>query len=323
MNAKTKKIVSVVLFLIIFSLLVIIATIYDYKISEILASKGLENGNYFSNNIFGRIFEVIGEMPLYLFLMFAMSILVVNCDKISKQNIKIISKIILYVGGILICFYGIYKIGKYLSELNTSLYFLHDNYLTYAVMLLLSIIIQLLLCFLMQKHLKDLCIKLLPFAFVIIVTAALSQIIVQGIKPFFARERFRAIYYLEYRNVTSQGFTKWFVMNGSASKIANTFASDLNVTSTFFSSFPSGHTAGAGITYSLIALPLCIQTFNNKKYKWLFYVIPIVITGTVALSRIVMGAHYMSDVLFGGTLAFLSTVIGILIFNKIKIKCSK
>ena len=109
------------------------------------------------------------------------------------------------------------------------------------------------------------------------------------------------------------GFTPWYIINGSSSKLA----AALGVDSTFFSSFPSGHTAAAGICYSIMFLPAFIEKLNNKKTRWLFILVPTLITGLVAFSRICVGAHYMSDVLFGGTFAFLSSIIAYLIVCKI------
>ncbi len=310
MKQKYKRLIFWGLFIVIFIILALIATFYDYQISEILATKGLTNGHYFSSNLFGRIFEVIGEMPLYLFLMIACAILFTNCKKIKKSSLKISFQILFYLGGSFSSFYGIYKVGKYLSQLHPdSLSFLHDQLLTYAIMLLVALILQIGLCFLCLKKCEDVCYKLFPIACIVLFTAVCSQVIVQGVKPIFGRERFRAIYYLDYYGLEDQGFTKWYIINGNSAKIAASYH-DSNITSTFFSSFPSGHTCGAGISYCLMFIPAFFEKFNQKKYKWIFIVSPILITGIVALSRIVMGAHYMSDVLFGGTAAFLSSILG-------------
>ncbi len=326
MQKKYQKLLFWILFIVIFSLLVLIATFYDYSISEILAQKGFANGNYFSSNLFGRIFEVIGEMPLYLFLMSAFAILLVNCKNIQKKNLRVILQIVFYIGGCVSCFYGIYKIGKYLSQLYPDkLAYLHDHFLTYSIMFILALFIQFVFCFLLFKKLPSTCQKLLPLACIILFTAACSQLIVQGIKPIFGRERYRAIYYLNYYGFEHQGFTRWYIINGSSMKIAASYQGDSYITSTFFSSFPSGHTCGAGITYTLMFLPLYFEKFNQKKYKWLFILLPIFITGIVGFSRIVMGAHYMSDVLFGGTVAFLSAIFGYKLYSLLlkKIKTAK
>ena len=41
------------------------------------------DGNYMSSNKFARFFEVVGEMPLYLFIMVACAVIVSKCFEIK------------------------------------------------------------------------------------------------------------------------------------------------------------------------------------------------------------------------------------------------
>ena len=70
-------------------------------------------------------------------------------------------------------------------------------------------------------------------------------------------------------------------------------------------------------------VPFYIEKTNEKKYKWIFIALPIFITGLVGVSRMVMGAHYMSDVLFGGTAGFISALVGYVIVSAIFKKVKK
>ena len=89
-----------------------------------------------------------------------------------------------------------------------------------------------------------------------------------------------------------------------------------------FRSFPSGHTSAAGLSIALVLLPDLFEKL--KKYKVWFYVAPITYTLLVALSRIIVKAHFLSDVLAGFIIAvgsvFFSRWIILLIDNKIKQK---
>ena len=73
-------------------------------------------------------------------------------------------------------------------------------------------------------------------------------------------------------------------------------------------SFPSGHTCAAGMSYGLIMLAdsLGIKSKGKRAALW---ICPILFTGIVAVSRIVVGAHFFSDVLMGGTISFLSVML--------------
>ena len=311
MSKSKKMILFLALFTIIFVGLVLIATFYDYRISEILVGGGLHDGNYYSTNIFGRIFEVLGEMPLYFFVCFATAILFNWLAKLENKGLRITFSVILFVFGSFANLYGWYKFGGYLAKLHPDSSFftlLHGNLLIYGVYALLSFGFEVLVIFLLKTKFAEINDKMVPLAILILFLAFISQGIVQGIKPLFGRERFRALYFFSYRNVADQGFTNWYVMNGDAGKIVEPYLVIDGVTKDFFKSFPSGHTTAAGTVYALIFVPFLFKKYDNVKSKVIFTLIPICFTGLVAIARIVMGAHYMSDVLFGGTISFLSAI---------------
>jgi len=131
--------------------------------------------------------------------------------------------------------------------------------------------------------------RLRVFAIVTILLAIVSPLIyVNVLKLIVYRFRFRALL-SDYSN-----YTPWF-----ASPI---YISLSNSTA----SFPSGHTANAFMLVSLV--------FLVKDSIWKY---PVVITTVgwgilVAYSRIIVGAHYASDVLFS---ACFSIIITILLYN--------
>ena len=77
------------------------------------------------------------------------------------------------------------------------------------------------------------------------------------------------------------------------------------------------------MSFALVCLPDMFERFKKTYIKALCWVIPAAYTVTVAVTRIVVGAHFLSDVLIGGTLAF--TLINILrealILKGAHIKC--
>ncbi len=118
-------------------------------------------------------------------------------------------------------------------------------------------------------------------------------LLVQLIKVFWGRVRFRDLA-IGYTN-----FTPWFI--------------PLGITGHF--SFPSGHTA-----MGWMFLPLLISV-KNKEFKLplkLTLFIGIIGWGMfVAMSRVIVGAHYASDVLFSSAFA---TVITNLLYRKIYLR---
>ena len=77
------------------------------------------------------------------------------------------------------------------------------------------------------------------------------------------------------------------------------------------------------MTYVFICLPDINKKYDNVVGRFLCWLLPTVFTGLVAISRIMVGAHYFSDVLFGGTIVYLGVIIGreIFIFKGAHIKC--
>lgn len=113
-------------------------------------------------------------------------------------------------------------------------------------------------------------------------------------KNLWGRVRFRDL----LSSGSCDGFTAWFVING---KNGN-------------KSFPSGHTAGAGMSYLLMLLPFIDK--KREKYRAVYFWCPFIYTSAVALTRLVMGAHYLSDVTVGGVIAFSCVLVGIKIYEK-------
>ena len=114
-------------------------------------------------------------------------------------------------------------------------------------------------------------------------------IFVQTIKQLWGRVRFRdlAVNYID--------FTPWFQPQGISGNY----------------SFPSGHTA-----MGWMLLPILILLANKKGWKYKLIGGTVFIWGViVGLGRIVIGAHYASDVLFSTGAAFVTFII---LYNQIQ-----
>jgi membrane-associated phospholipid phosphatase len=100
--------------------------------------------------------------------------------------------------------------------------------------------------------------------------------IVQPLKHLWGRVRFRDL------DILYSNFTPWFFPNGINGN----------------QSFPSGHAAMAWMI-----LPLLLLVDNKSKSIKVFLILIIISWGlAVSLSRVVIGAHYASDVLWGSTI---------------------
>ena len=116
---------------------------------------------------------------------------------------------------------------------------------------------------------------------------------VSGMKALWGRVRFRDL------DSSYSQFTAWYVINGNNGS----------------HSFPSGHTNSAGAAYFAMFLPFVSE--NARRHYRLCFWSAFAFASTVAATRLVMGAHYLSDVTVGGTIAFSCMLIGMAVFEKI------
>ena len=157
------------------------------------------------------------------------------------------------------------------------------------------------------KGLSDETIKkLLPFAFAIIVMAAVSNGFVNVLKGPVGRMRYRSMNTVGGKTIGGfDNYTRWYVMNGQMDK---DLMRKLFGTTDACKSFPSGHTCSAGMSYALVMLNDALD-IKGKLKRAAFWIAPVVYTGLVAVSRIMVGAHFFSDVLVGGTVAFVTMLL--------------
>lgn len=126
---------------------------------------------------------------------------------------------------------------------------------------------------LLAKAPRPLLYELMRIAVVTLFYLIALLTLVSALKLFWGRIRFRQL------SDFSQ-FTPWYKPRGI----------------TGYVSFPSGHTANAAALYAITLLAPLVKSRTGKA---LCYIVPCVWIVTMAVSRVLVGAHYASDVLFG------------------------
>ena len=107
-------------------------------------------------------------------------------------------------------------------------------------------------------------------------------VVIQPIKHIWGRIRFRDL------DSFYSNFTPWFLPNGINGN----------------QSFPSGHAA-----MSWMILPILMLTPDNTLFRSIIILFIIIWGLIVPVSRVVIGAHYASDALFGACIIILSYLI--------------
>ncbi len=137
---------------------------------------------------------------------------------------------------------------------------------------------------------KPLCVLAITGIIVMFVEIGATE----AVKALWGRVRFRDL----LKMGSYDAFTAWYHPNGVNGN----------------QSFPSGHTANCALSYFMLALPYVSEKW--KKHSVWCFVIPFVFTCILAFTRLVMGAHYLSDVTMGGTIGFTCVFISLCIVER-------
>ena len=120
------------------------------------------------------------------------------------------------------------------------------------------------------------------------------------IKTGMPRPRFRLV----SQNIEGIGFHAWFdpIQN------KNDLISAFNLNGDDFKSFPSGHTANGIMSIAVLPGLAAVVPALKKRMTLLFFV-GLVFGFAVLASRMVLGAHFLSDVSVGGFIASVASAV--------------
>lgn len=146
-----------------------------------------------------------------------------------------------------------------------------------------------------------LVVILVVYAIAILAGSALIKII-------FHRPRFRSV--IAYDEIK---FLPWYVRCTNYKDLMNTYG----LASEEFKSFPSGHaTRAIALPAVMVFLPLIDEKY--RKYRLPLFIGGLVIALLIMFCRILVGAHYLSDVSMGAIITLLLFVIGLEILRSTK-----
>lgn len=220
-----------------------------------------------------------GEMPSRLICPIAGTILFIT-GKNSLQK---------FAGG-LITLGGSAYLGYYIS----NYFFIEDNRFAFGILYGIGFGA---VCLFVGRYInipkkESEILRKLAVLGIIVMFVQLS--VVEGMKYLWGRVRFRDL----LADGSFDAFTPWYKINGINGN----------------KSFPSGHTAGAAMSYLMMLLPFASKKWDRKRA--LCFIIPFIYSSVVAYTRLVMGAHYLSDVAMGGIISFTIIIITMKIFEK-------
>lgn len=248
----------------------IIGSCFDYSISLKIMNQ---------QNLFGRLGAVYGHLPLLWALSVSGSLLLLLAYRSKKDVGKISLGIIL----------NVIAIGKIHGD---QIKVFHMSFLLSLIVALgLVLFVNLFFIKLFQNEKNDRIKRIVIFTLVV----TLGQLFfVNILKIIWARPRMRMIVVQP-----AASFQPWWTM-GCEFKAT---LMQLGIRAEEFKSFPSGHTSAASCCFILCALPLMKEEWS--RYRSPIFVGCFVFAFLIAVSRIIMGAHFVCDVTMGFTCTLL------------------
>ena len=288
----------------------LIGTFFDLEISRAICA--LDSGEYFTSSFILILSEIFGETVLYGLVSFAVLMLylsdasVFKCNKNTKKVIKFFCIVILF--GINV--FATFKVIGYFSD---HYFILEDSLslLSIVCYLLGGCVFSLIWYLIAKKVPAEICKSLAIWSLIVALTVILSQIVVQGAKPIFNRVRFRTMNFLEDYSY----FSKWFSVK---SQTFDTFEYlKILVGSDGYKSFPSGHTACGASLITLTLIPEYCVKLQSKCIKILLNIFAYSYCALLGLSRILVGAHFLTDVVFSIIVTFSASYFSKYVIDKI------
>lgn len=264
---KQKYSIPVIIAVILWLAALAAATMYDLEISLSIADE---------NSVFGRALEIFGEPPAILFASFNFSIMLAHfIKKANRSRRDTVFAVICSILSVGTVFFTVCESADYLADWLTA-----ADSAPMALKIIISAVISVLILFNALRLSKEAADKYFETACRCAAVAVLTLAVIWMFKLLWGRVRFRQLESLA-------DFTSWYLPQGFNG----------------YFSFPSGHTANATVIFTTAYYFKFIPE-KYEKIKPLLYLLLAVWIVLVAFSRVAVGAHYLSDVLFGGAITF-------------------
>lgn len=313
MDIHKKKIgeinlLSIIVVTSILLILVIIGSFLDLEISTNLSNQ---------DSLFGKIFESFGQVLGFCMGSVGGAMICAPLFKSQNKKNKIFGAIIA-----LVCFFGFpYFIKGSISGKSGYSWYI-GNTLGYFIAVIISTISYFASYYLIDKDVdKKILIK---NGLIIILTLVVSVVLINYFLKFLAyRPRYRAMAWdnalLNTKAIGTSYYQNWW--NFSFFKTPQ-WASTLDIPKDYIKSWPSGHTSCAACVLTIPFFTSVIKKPTKLKTNICFYV-GVVYTFIVAFARIIIGAHFLSDVAWGYLVTIIVLVIVILLMTNNKKKSEK
>lgn len=253
----------------------------DLELSKALTSTPLVG--------FAEFLEIWGEPPTLLVNAFICAMAAVFCLREKKTLFYVLGPLAAVAGGVC-CFMTFTRTVEYHSEP------LAEKLWIKLIAVAFALLFMAVSAYFSRKFDQELLRKMSRVMLFVIIGYMVSLILVNVTKGMWGRMRFR-----EYVVSEDPVFSPWYLPQGKAISDA-------------FKSFPSGHSSNAMMLLPATFMP---DAAGNKRLGRIFRTVFVLWVVLVMFTRIVCGAHYLSDVCGGALCGYLTCLlVSAIIFRK-------
>ena len=232
-----------------------------------------------TENVFGRFLEIWAEPPSLLMVAFSFALCAVYRARLRTPYF-VLQTALCTLGCVIAVAATVYRTADYYTGEGVS------SPAVLAIVAAVSLLLVFLCLFLSTRIRTDTLSKMFPAMLFVIATALATLFIVSTMKNLWGRIRFRDMAALG--DDTLSGFVPWYLPQGI----------------TGYNSFPSGHTSNAVILFSA---SYYVDAIRPKRAR-LIRILVILWIAVVMVSRILCGAHFLSDVVCGALITSVITL---------------
>lgn len=296
MLKQRKLLVPVIIIYVILAAILIVTAVspsFDLSVSEFLTGGRIMPAS--ASYSIANTLEIWAEPVTLLPMCFILAMAVICCARVKRGKIYTVTGLVLAAGGAVLSDQVVYRIVKYYCKLGDItapwVYsegpFASSKLWVKGVCAVAGVAMFAFFLFIASKIKGDIY-KITGKVIALCVISLIAElVIISGIKLVWGRMRFR-----EYIQ-TGEGFTAWYLPQ-------------FRVIHDGYKSFPSGHTANA-----LLILPITFffDALGKRKAGVAARICHLVWMLVIMTSRIMAGAHYLSDVTAGALITFTIVII--------------
>ncbi len=232
---KNKPLLAIGGFVLIFGVLLALASVFDFQISQILAAPNLREGQYFSASFMSSLVEVTAMVPIWGAATFAACVLTVYFQQkagASRYLWLLFYGLSVFAGASLLR-----DMMKYLLQILGRERILGQPWFT-ALTAVFGLAAATLILKLAGRQIRVHMAQMLPFALAVICSCC-CFLFIELIKNPVGRMRFRAMHLIGDYSY----YTPWYQISSAREQL-----SGLGLDGDYFKSFPSGHTFCASMS---------------------------------------------------------------------------